>query len=63
MKSGLGMSFPALHEVFSTWNRGKLDLYLIRITRDIMAFLDDDGAPLVEKILDPPDRRVQGDGR
>ena len=60
MKSGLGMSYPALHEVFSTWNRGKLDSYLIEITRDIMAFLDSDGAPLVEKILDTAGQKGTG---
>ena len=34
------------------WNEGDLDSYLIEISRDILGFKDEDGEPLVEKILD-----------
>src|SRR6478736_3689459 len=52
MKTGLGMNADQMHEVFKEWNQGELDSYLIEITRDILAFKDEDGQPLVEKILD-----------
>ena len=52
MKQGLGMSPDEMHGVFSRWNEGELDSYLIEITRDILAFKDDKGEALVEKILD-----------
>jgi 6-phosphogluconate dehydrogenase len=50
LKNGLGMSAPEIHEVFAEWNKGELDSYLIEISRDIMAFKDTDGTPLVDKI-------------
>lgn len=52
MKDGLGMSHDEMSAVFDEWNRGELDSFLIEITRDILAFKDDDGEPLVTKILD-----------
>src|SRR6267142_872418 len=60
MKNGLGMSAPELHDVFAEWNQGELDSYLIEITRDILAFKDTDGAPLVEKILDTAGQKGTG---
>ncbi len=52
MKDVLGMSADEMHEVFTEWNEGELDSYLVEITRDILAFKDEDGQPLVDKILD-----------
>lgn len=52
MKDVLGMSADEMHEVFKEWNKGELDSYLIEITTEILAFKDEDGAPLVDKILD-----------
>ena len=46
------MSADEMHEVFKEWNEGELDSYPIEITRDILAFKDEDGEPIVEKILD-----------
>ncbi|HEY5670849.1 MAG TPA: decarboxylating NADP(+)-dependent phosphogluconate dehydrogenase [Anaerolineales bacterium] len=60
MKSGLGLSYDELHQVFAEWNRGQLDSYLIEISRDIMAFKDEDGTPLVEKILDTAGQKGTG---
>jgi len=60
MVEGLGLSHEELHEVFSEWNRGELDSYLIEITRDIMAFKDEDGEPLVGKILDTAGQKGTG---
>lgn len=60
MKELLGMSAAEMHEVFKKWNEGDLDSYLIEITRDILAFKDADGMPLVEKILDTAGQKGTG---
>lgn len=60
MKELLGMDAFEQHEVFKKWNEGKLDSYLIEITRDILAFKDEDGTPIVEKILDTAGQKGTG---
>lgn len=60
MKDLLGMSADEMHQVFKEWNEGPLDSYLIEITRDIMAFKDEDGSALVEKILDTAGQKGTG---
>jgi 6-phosphogluconate dehydrogenase len=60
LKEVLGMSADDMHQVFAEWNQGKLDSYLIEITRDILAFKDEDGRPLVEKILDAAGQKGTG---
>jgi 6-phosphogluconate dehydrogenase len=54
------MSADEMHEVFKKWNTGDLDSYLIEITRDILAFKDQDGKPLVDKILDTAGQKGTG---
>ncbi len=60
MKDLLGMSADEMHEVFKEWNEGELDSYLIEITRDILAYKDEDGKPLVDKILDTAGQKGTG---
>ncbi len=60
MKTLLGASADEMHGVFKKWNEGELDSYLIEITRDILAVKDDDGEPLVEKILDTAGQKGTG---
>jgi len=60
MKELLGMSADEMHEVFKEWNKGPLDSYLIEITRDILAYKDEDGQPLVDKILDTAGQKGTG---
>jgi len=60
MKELLGMDADEMHEVFKEWNQGYLDSYLIEITRDILAYKDEDGEPLVEKILDTAGQKGTG---
>ncbi|MCA1745607.1 MAG: decarboxylating NADP(+)-dependent phosphogluconate dehydrogenase [Bacteroidales bacterium] len=60
MKDVLGMSADEMHEVFKEWNNGPLDSYLVEITRDILAFKDEDGSPLVDKILDTAGQKGTG---
>jgi 6-phosphogluconate dehydrogenase len=60
MKKLLGMNADEMHEVFREWNKGELDSYLIEITRDILAFRDEMGEPMVEKILDTAGQKGTG---
>ncbi len=60
MKVLLRMTPDEMHEVFKEWNEGELSSYLIEITRDILAFKDEDGQPLVEKILDTAGQKGTG---
>src|SRR3989442_13453348 len=60
MKTGLGLTADQMHPVFAQWNQGELNSYLIEITRDILAFKDTDGQPLVDKILDTAGQKGTG---
>ena len=60
MKDCLGMDDAQMHDVFSAWNKTELDSYLIEITADILACKDEDGAPIVEKILDAAGQKGTG---
>ena len=60
LKDGLGLGADELHEVFAEWNKGELDSYLIDITQQIFAKKDDDGTPVVEKILDTAGQKGTG---
>ncbi|MGB1930329.1 MAG: decarboxylating NADP(+)-dependent phosphogluconate dehydrogenase [Mariniblastus sp.] len=60
MKDGLGMSNQQMHDVFSKWNGGVLDSYLIEITRDILGFVDEDGTSTVDVILDKAGQKGTG---
>jgi len=56
-----GLSATELHKVFAEWNRGELESYLIEITIDIFAKMDDEtGKPLVEVILDEAKQKGTG---
>jgi 6-phosphogluconate dehydrogenase len=60
MRAGLGMTPDEMQSVFSEWNKGKLDSYLIEITRDILGYKDEDGQPMVDKILDAAEQKGTG---
>jgi 6-phosphogluconate dehydrogenase len=60
MRDGLGMSAAEMHDVFAEWNKGELDSYLVQITSDILSHKDEDGMPLVEKILDTAGQKGTG---
>lgn len=60
MKDVLGMDADEMHQVFKEWNNGPLDSYLVEITRDILAYKDEDGSALVEKILDTAGQKGTG---
>ncbi len=60
LKDGLGLSADELHDVFAEWNKGELDSFLIEITAEIFSKKDDDGAPLIDKILDTAGQKGTG---
>jgi len=60
MKTGLGLTPDEMSQVFADWNTGELDSYLIEITANILAFKDEDGEALVEKILDTAGQKGTG---
>ncbi len=60
MHRGLGMDHDEMRDVFAEWDRGKLDSYLIEITADIMGYRDEEGLPLLEKILDAAGQKGTG---
>jgi len=55
-----GLEAAAMGDLFGRWNRGVLDSYLIDITAQILAHVDGDGLPLVEKILDSAGQKGTG---
>jgi 6-phosphogluconate dehydrogenase len=56
-----GLSVEELHQVFERWNKGRLDSYLIEITRDIFGYRDPDtGKPLIDLILDAAGQKGTG---
>ncbi len=60
MREGLGMSNQEMHEVFTEWNEGELDSYLIEITRDILGYKDEDGNEVIDLILDTAGQKGTG---
>ncbi len=60
MRDGLGMSNMAMSDVFSRWNKGKLNSYLIEITRDILAHKTENGEQTLDLILDAAGQKGTG---
>jgi 6-phosphogluconate dehydrogenase len=53
LKSALGLTNDEFYDVFSEWNKGELDSYLIEITRDIFSVKDPEtGKYMVDVIMD-----------
>jgi len=57
---GLGLAPAEAGRVFAAWNRGPLGSYLVEITAEILGYRDEDGAPLVERILDAAGQKGTG---
>ena len=60
LQHGLGLTADELAEVFTEWNKGELDSYLIEISSHIFAKKDEDGTPLVDRILDTAGQKGTG---
>jgi 6-phosphogluconate dehydrogenase len=59
-ETGPGPDAEEMHAASREWNEGELESYLIEITRDILATKDQDGQPLVDKILDAAGQKGTG---
>ncbi|MDG3085691.1 decarboxylating NADP(+)-dependent phosphogluconate dehydrogenase [Vibrio hannami] len=60
MKEGLELSHDEMQAIFEEWKSTELDSYLIDITTDILGYKDEDGEPLVEKIMDTAGQKGTG---
>ena len=60
MRDGLRMSNDEMHAVLARWNGGVLNSYLIEITRDILAFRDENGNATLDLILDKAGEKGTG---
>ncbi|MBV9009697.1 MAG: NADP-dependent phosphogluconate dehydrogenase [Verrucomicrobia bacterium] len=61
MNNVLGLSADELADIFTDWNRGALESYLIEITGEIFRKIDPDtGKPLVDVILDKAGQKGTG---
>ena len=60
MSSVLGLDEGEISAVFNRWNKGLLESFLIEITGEILAYQDEDGAPLLRKILDVASQKGTG---
>ncbi len=60
LKAHLGLSPEEGAQVFTDWNKGPLQSYLVEITAQVLAHRDTDGAPLVDKILDTTGQKGTG---
>jgi 6-phosphogluconate dehydrogenase len=61
LQRGLGLKAAELSEIFSQWNAGDLKSYLIEITAEVLARVDDEtGKPLVDVILDEAQQKGTG---
>jgi 6-phosphogluconate dehydrogenase len=60
MKYGLSMTNDQMHDVFAQWNKGELNSYLIEITRDILAYKDEQGSYVLDLILDTAGQKGTG---
>jgi 6-phosphogluconate dehydrogenase len=61
MQKVLNLSTQEMHKIYSKWNEGELDSYLIAITADIMGKKDEEtGKPMLDVILDTAGQKGTG---
>ena len=60
LKDGLGLTPDEFSAIFHEWNKGELDSFLIEITETIFAKKDEDGQPMIDKILDTAGQKGTG---
>jgi 6-phosphogluconate dehydrogenase len=60
LQEGLGLTPAELSDIFAEWNKGELDSFLIEITAQIFSKVDEDGKPMVDKILDAAGQKGTG---
>ncbi|CAA9557706.1 MAG: 6-phosphogluconate dehydrogenase, decarboxylating, partial [uncultured Thermoleophilia bacterium] len=61
LRTALGLSAPAIADIFEEWNRGELDSFLIEITSRVLRQVDaTTGGPLVDVIVDQAEQKGTG---
>lgn len=61
LRDGLGLTAPQISEVFTEWNAGELDSYLVEITAEVLRQVDaKTGKPLVDVIVDEAEQKGTG---
>ena len=60
LKNRKGLDDDEMAVVFEEWNKGELDSFLIEIIKNILRFRDEDGKPLLDKILDVAGQKGTG---
>ena len=61
LRDGLGLAAPQIAEVFTEWNAGELDSYLVEITAEVLRQVDaKTGQPLVDIIVDEAEQKGTG---
>jgi 6-phosphogluconate dehydrogenase len=61
LRDGLGLTAPQIAEVFTEWNSGDLDSFLVEITAEVLSQIDaKTGKPLVDVILDEAEQKGTG---
>jgi len=60
MKVGLGMTNKQMHDCLAEWNEGELGSYLVEISRDILAYKDEQGNEVIDLILDTAGQKGTG---
>lgn len=60
LKNRKGLDDGEMSVVFEEWNKGELDSFLIEITTNILRFVDEDGRPILDKILDVAGQKGTG---
>jgi 6-phosphogluconate dehydrogenase len=61
LRTGLGMTPAAIAATFRTWNEGDLDSFLIQITADVLAHVDEKtGGPFIDIVADRAEQKGTG---
>jgi len=61
LRDGIGLTAPQIAAVFTEWNSGDLDSFLVEITAEVLRQIDaKTGRPLVDLILDEAEQKGTG---
>ncbi len=61
LKQALGLGAQEMSEIFTRWNEGRLNSFLIEITSKVLAYVDEEtGRPLIDLILDEAEQKGTG---
>ena len=61
LRDGLGLTAPQIADVFTEWNAGDLDSFLVEITAEVLRQVDaKTGKPLVDVIVDEAEQKGTG---